>query len=91
ISNDLKAHIPVLHHEGYSVKTICHLLGIKKTTVYRVLSRYLCFGSTSNPHTYSCVVFQTGLEENSFVELEVVGVDSNEHHFLDLRINSEKD
>ena len=54
--NDLKARIPVLFREGYSVKELCHLLGIKKSLVYKVLSRYQWFGSVSNPHTYSCGV-----------------------------------
>ncbi|KAL4064142.1 hypothetical protein V8B97DRAFT_1988675, partial [Scleroderma yunnanense] len=33
ISDDLKSCIPVLFHGGFSVKDICHLLGIKNTLV----------------------------------------------------------
>ena len=54
VSEDLKACIPALHHEGYSVKDICHLLNIKKTLVYKVLSLYQQFGIVSNPFKYSC-------------------------------------
>ena len=55
-SDDLKARIPVLFLEGYSVKELCHLLGIKKSLVYNVLNRYRQFGSVLNPHRYSCKV-----------------------------------
>jgi len=55
-SDDLKARVPVLYHEGYSVKDICYLLGIKKTLVYKVLNWYLLFGNVSNPYKYSCSV-----------------------------------
>ncbi|KIK36705.1 hypothetical protein CY34DRAFT_45870, partial [Suillus luteus UH-Slu-Lm8-n1] len=37
VSPDLKARIPVLHRRGYSVTRICHLLGIKKTLVYKTI------------------------------------------------------
>ncbi|KAG1868112.1 hypothetical protein C8R48DRAFT_598916 [Suillus tomentosus] len=37
ISLDLKARIPVLHRRGHSVTSICHLLGIKKTLVYKTI------------------------------------------------------
>ncbi|KAL4079762.1 hypothetical protein J3A83DRAFT_4185721 [Scleroderma citrinum] len=53
-SDDLKSHIPVLYGEGYSVKDICHLLSIKKSLIYRVLNQYHCYGTISNPNTYSC-------------------------------------
>ena len=55
-SEDLKACIPFLYHEGYPVKDICHLLSIKKTLVYDVLSRYQQFGTISNPYRYLCTV-----------------------------------
>jgi len=55
-SDDLKSCIPVLYSEGYSVKDICHLLGIKKTLAYNVLNRYHRYGTISNPNTYSCLV-----------------------------------
>ncbi|KIM53223.1 hypothetical protein SCLCIDRAFT_74998, partial [Scleroderma citrinum Foug A] len=56
ISDDLKSRIPVLYGEGYSVKDICHLLGIKKTLAYKVLNQYHCHGTILNPLTYSCLV-----------------------------------
>jgi transposase len=39
VSLDLKARIPVLYRPGgrYSVTRICHLLGIKKTLVYKTI------------------------------------------------------
>jgi hypothetical protein len=37
VSLDLKARIPVLYRRGYSVTRICHLLGIKKTLVYKTI------------------------------------------------------
>ncbi|KIK35734.1 hypothetical protein CY34DRAFT_95571 [Suillus luteus UH-Slu-Lm8-n1] len=37
VSNNLKARIPVLCRRGHSIKHICHLLGVKKTLVYKVL------------------------------------------------------
>ena len=55
-SDDLKSRIPVLYSEGYSVKDICHLLGIKKTLAYNVLNWYHCYGTISNPNTYSYLV-----------------------------------
>ncbi|KAG1811313.1 hypothetical protein EV424DRAFT_1327736 [Suillus variegatus] len=48
VSADLKARIPILRRHGHSVKHICHLLGVKKTLVYKVLqlfplvSQYRC-------------------------------------------------
>ena len=55
-SEDLKARIPFLYREGYPVKDICHLLGIKKTLVYNVLGQYQRLGTVSNPYKYSCTV-----------------------------------
>ncbi|KAG1732003.1 uncharacterized protein EDB91DRAFT_1058389 [Suillus paluster] len=40
VSDDLKAQIPVLYRRGYSIKYICHLLGVKKTLVYKVLQLF---------------------------------------------------
>ena len=54
VSNDLKARIPVMYKEGFSVKYICHLLGVKKTLVYSVLRLYKTYHRTSNPFKYSC-------------------------------------
>ena len=52
VSNDMKTHIPVLFQDGYSVKDICGLLGIKKTLVCRTLRYYRDFGVIYNPHMY---------------------------------------
>ena len=52
ISEDLKAHILALYHEGYSVKDICHLLNIKKTLIYKVLGLYQQLDVVSNPYKY---------------------------------------
>ncbi|KAF8545648.1 hypothetical protein OG21DRAFT_1492107 [Imleria badia] len=40
ISNNTKLNIPALSEDGYTVKEICCLLGIKKTLVYKTLSLY---------------------------------------------------
>jgi transposase len=52
----LKSQIPVLHHKGFSVKEICHLLSVKKSLVYQVLDRYKQCGVVSNICNYSCAV-----------------------------------
>lgn len=52
-SEHLKSQIPGLHHEGFSVKEICHQLDVKKSLVYQVLNR---FGVVSSIHSYSCMV-----------------------------------
>ena len=50
ISHDLKARIPVLRYvEGLDVKTICRLLGIKKTTVYVALHYHRRYDLPYNP------------------------------------------
>lgn len=50
ISADLKARIPVLRFElQLSVKEICKILGIQKTTVYKTLEYYCRFDTTVNP------------------------------------------
>jgi hypothetical protein len=40
VSNHTKLNIPALSEDGYTVKEICCLLGIKKTLVYKTL----CYG-----------------------------------------------
>lgn len=51
VSRDLKARIPVLRYaEGYSVKNICRVLGIKKSLVYKTLQFHHDHGITHNPH-----------------------------------------
>ena len=54
LSNELKAKIPVLFDNGYTAKCICTILGVKKSLVYQVLSRYAKSGIVYNPYTYSC-------------------------------------
>ena len=51
ISNDLKVRIPILQQQGYNVKKICNLLGIKKTLVYRSLAHVRRYGVHYNPHS----------------------------------------
>jgi transposase len=52
ISKDLKARIPALRQQGYNVKTICRLLGIKKSLVYRTLSHFRRHGLPYNPQAH---------------------------------------
>ncbi|KAH7886460.1 hypothetical protein F5I97DRAFT_1808579 [Phlebopus sp. FC_14] len=49
MSNDYKAHIPLLYHENHSVKDICYILGIKKSLVYRILLLYSKYSTITNP------------------------------------------
>jgi hypothetical protein len=52
VPKDIKAKIPVLHHEqGFNVKEICGLLSIEKSLVYRTLQYHCVFGTSYNPHT----------------------------------------
>jgi len=49
----LKAHIPILHHkQGLSIKTICQLLGVKKSLVYQTLIYSCTYGVLFNPHSH---------------------------------------
>jgi transposase len=49
ISKDIKDRIPILfHRQGFTVKEICDLLGIKKTAAYAVLRNQRMFGTTTN-------------------------------------------
>lgn len=50
LSNDLKARIPELKKLGYSIKEICTVLGIKKTTVYDTLAYQHNYNVPFNPH-----------------------------------------
>ena len=52
VSRDLKARIPVLAREGWKVKEICGLLGIKKSLVYQTLDYDRYYGVPYNPHAY---------------------------------------
>jgi transposase len=52
VSHDLKARIPILHYNlGYPVKKIAHVLGIKKTLIYKTLFFHRMHGRTYNPYT----------------------------------------
>jgi transposase len=50
VSNDLKARIPVLRRLGYNVATICTVLGVRKSLVYKTLTLYHTTGLPFNPH-----------------------------------------
>ncbi|KAF5332057.1 hypothetical protein D9758_016254 [Tetrapyrgos nigripes] len=51
ISNDLRAHIPILFYEhGLKVTRICKLLKLKKSFVYKVLDEERTYGVPYNPH-----------------------------------------
>src|SRR4051794_23827160 len=50
VSKDLKARIPILRCQGFKVKDICCLLGIKKSLVYQTLAYDRCYGVPYNPH-----------------------------------------
>lgn len=56
VSIDLKAHIPPLHRDGYSIKEICILLDVKKSLVYKTLNLHARYGVVCNPHKYLHVV-----------------------------------
>jgi transposase len=50
VSHDLKDHIPYLRFtEGFKVKKIERLLGVKKSMIYQVLTYHRNFGITYNP------------------------------------------
>jgi hypothetical protein len=64
VSKDIRARIPVLHHEyGYSVQKICVLLGIKKTLAYRTLQLHRSFSVTveSRQMGQRCTLTTTGI------------------------------
>ena len=53
VSRDLKACILILCHEqGLSAKTICQLLGVKKSLVYQTLIYSHTYGVPFNPHSH---------------------------------------
>jgi transposase len=53
VSRDLKVCILILRHEqGLSVKTICQLLGVKKSLVYQTLIYSRAYGVLFNPHSH---------------------------------------
>ncbi|KAJ7201419.1 hypothetical protein GGX14DRAFT_296297, partial [Mycena pura] len=51
-SISLKARIPVLFHEqGFKIRQICEILGVKKSLVYKVLGLFRNYGTVYDPHT----------------------------------------
>ncbi|KIK82373.1 hypothetical protein PAXRUDRAFT_153849 [Paxillus rubicundulus Ve08.2h10] len=50
---NVKAQIPLLYNDNHSINDICHILGIKKSLVYRTLSLYLKYGTITNLRKYS--------------------------------------
>ncbi|KAF8494900.1 hypothetical protein F5888DRAFT_1616222 [Russula emetica] len=53
VSTDLKSRIPALFYkQGFNIKEICGLLGVKKTLVYRILSYSRAYGIPYNSHTH---------------------------------------
>ena len=52
ISKDLKAQIPCLRLQGYNVRKICNILGVKKSLIYHSLAHYCRYGISCNPHAH---------------------------------------
>jgi transposase len=53
VSRDLKARIPYLAYvEGFKVKEIGQILGVKKSMIYQTLNYYRNYGVTYNPNAY---------------------------------------
>ena len=51
VSRDLKAWISALfYHQGFKVKEICSVLGIKKTLIYQALLYTHAYGVPYNCH-----------------------------------------
>ena len=54
VSRDLKARIPYLVYvEGFKVKEVGRLLGVKKSMIYQTLNYFRDYGVTYNPHAYT--------------------------------------
>ncbi|KIK98102.1 hypothetical protein PAXRUDRAFT_728162, partial [Paxillus rubicundulus Ve08.2h10] len=53
VSDDLKARIPALHRQGYSVENICNILALRKSLVYKTLAIFSKYGVITNPHQSS--------------------------------------
>jgi len=54
VSRDLKARIPYLVYiEGFKVKEVECLLGVKKSMIYKALNYFRDYGVTYNPDAYS--------------------------------------
>ena len=53
ISRDLKARIPPLfHQQGFNIKEICGILGIKKIVIYQTITYAYMYGVSYNPHSH---------------------------------------
>ena len=53
VSRDLKARIPYLAYvEGFKVKEIGQILGVKKSMIYQTLNYFRDYGVTYNPYAY---------------------------------------
>src|SRR6266699_3399387 len=54
VSCDLKDHIPYLRYiEGFKVKDIERILGVKKSMIYQTLNYHRNYGVTYNPMAFS--------------------------------------
>ena len=54
VSNDLKSRIPYLIYvEGFKVKEVGCLLGVKKSMIYQTLNYFRDYDVTHNPNAYS--------------------------------------
>jgi transposase len=54
VSNDLKARIlHLIYVEGFKVKEVGCLLGVKKSMIYQTLNSFRDYGVTHNPNAYS--------------------------------------
>ena len=54
VSHDLKARIPYLVYiEGFKVKEVGRLLGVKKSMIYQTLNYFRDYGVIYNPHAYT--------------------------------------
>ncbi|OAX43701.1 hypothetical protein K503DRAFT_89741, partial [Rhizopogon vinicolor AM-OR11-026] len=50
VSYDLELRIPVLHHDGYSIKKICEVLGTQKSLVYKTFQLHATLADVANPN-----------------------------------------
>ena len=54
VYNDLKARIPhLIYLEGFNVKEVGRLLGVKKSMIYQTLNYFRDYGVAHNPNAYS--------------------------------------
>ena len=80
ISNNLKACIPVLHHEhGFSVKRICSILNVRKTLAYETLCHHCTHGITFDLNIQQWSVWHCGLTS---VDLAFIHMLLNQKHTM---------